>query len=96
MMTTFVNQEKAFKNWVGRHSEDGYLLNCVKGAAGAVGWPHMLHRADCIKFTVPNRRSGKNFTTRRYYKVCSTSMAELVSWSRRQHGERVHRCKLCL
>jgi hypothetical protein len=96
MKTSFVNQEQAFKDWIRQKGEKGYLLNCFKGAAGAVGWPIMLHRADCIKFTTPNRRSGKNFTTRKYYKVCSTNMAELLSWAKRERGEQVPKCKLCL
>jgi len=95
-MEQFWNQEKAFKGWIRQHDEDGYLLNCIKGAAGSTGWPYMLHRADCIKFTTPNRRSGKNFTTRNYYKVCSTNMTELMSWAKQKRGEKVPNCKLCL
>lgn len=97
MMNRFVNDERAFKDWIARHSEDGYLLNCVKGAAGTTGWPYILHRADCIKFNAPNRRSGKNFTTNRYFKVCSAKMAELVSWAKQERGgDTVPKCKLCL
>jgi len=94
--TRFLNHEQAFTTWIRVHSEDGYLLNCIKAAGAAEGWPYMLHRADCIKFTVLNRRSGKNFTTRKYYKVCSTSMNEFSSWAKRRRGDMVPKCKICL
>jgi len=94
-MKIFRNQEAAFKDWIARHSDDGYLLNCVKGKAGT-GWPYMLHRADCNRFTTLNRRSGQNFTTHQYYKVCSTKMADLISWAKRERGENVPKCKVCL
>lgn len=94
-MKTFWNDEAGFRSWIERHSEDGYLLNCVKGADRSVGWPYILHRADCVRFTTPNRRSGKNFTTRKYYKVCATNMSELASWARQQRREKIPKCKLC-
>jgi len=94
-METFWNRERQFKQWIERHAENGYLLNCIKGSEKSVGWPYLLHRAACSRFTTHNRRSGKNFTTHRYYKVCSTSMDELASWAKRERGNRVPKCSLC-
>ena len=94
-MQTFRNQEAAFKKWIAQHVEDGYLLNVIKGPAGTTGWPYMLHRVNCSRFTAPNRRSGKNFTTNKYFKVCSTKIVELASWAKQERGEHVPKCKLC-
>jgi hypothetical protein len=96
MTKQFINQEQAFENWIERHSEEGYLLNCIKGPAGTVGYVCKLHRASCTCFTHSNPRTGKNFTTRNYYKVCSTDMDELVSWGKKQFRVTAPKCKLCL
>lgn len=95
-MQPFKNKEKEFLGWIRRHSDNGFLLNCVNGASDSPGWPYMLHRANCVKFTAPNRRSGKNFTTHRYFKVCSTDRAELELWAKSVLKEPVRKCRLCL
>jgi len=94
-METFWNRERQFKEWIRRHANDGYLLNCTKGSEHS-GWPYLLHRAACSRFSARNRRSGKNYTTHKYFKVCSTSMDKLASWARRERGDRVPKCKLCM
>src|SRR5688572_23619549 len=96
-MERFWNQEKAFRKWIVRHSVDGYVLNCEKGANRAAhGRPYLLHRAECRTLTDQNPRTGRNFTTSKYYKVCSTDVAELARWSKRVTGDTVPECKVCL
>jgi hypothetical protein len=93
-METFWDRERAFRTWIRQHDGDGCVLNCVKGPDND-GQPYLLHRANCRTLTNRNPRTGRNFTTSRFYKVCSTNLGDLAAWGKRVTGGKVPRCKLC-
>jgi hypothetical protein len=92
-LITFQNDDENFKSWVAFHTNDGYVLNCVVGSKRSSG-PYLLHRADCVKFRVKGK-FGENFTTTKYYKVCSRKKEELVGMVKRQWSREIPCCKLC-
>ncbi len=53
----------------------------------------MVHRASHKSLSTAKRG---NYTTARYYKVCSQDLEELESWSRERFGKNLTRCKTCM
>ena len=83
----FNNDESGYLNWVGRHGEDGFVVNSHRNPASTVT---MLHSAACGSI------SGQhdNYTTNDYFKVCSENVADLHSWAR-SHGVTLKPCLTC-
>jgi hypothetical protein len=93
----FWNREEQFKAWLTQHSEDGYLLNCIKtGTRPGDYVAIMLHRASCPAFNGNNPRTGKNFTNKGFCKVCALRSESLQDHAVKKGGKRVPRCQLCL
>src|SRR5512139_3899755 len=89
------SREEAFKTWLVRHAEDGYLLNCYRtGNKPGDYRAYMLHRASCGAFTGSNPRTGKNWTNKRFCKVCSVDTEALQKHAAAK-GDRVPPCALC-
>jgi hypothetical protein len=53
----------------------------------------MVHRADHRAMTTDAR---ENYTTGRYFKVCSNDLSELQAWARRETGKELTECQICM
>jgi len=92
----FWNREREFKGWLSKH-EGGFLLNCYKtGHTKGEYQPYMLHRASCGSFTGNNSRTGKNWTNKRFCKVCDMDPDALRRHAETKGGKRVPLCQLCM
>jgi len=90
------SREKPFRAWLARHSEDGFLLNCYRTGEKRDDYTaYMLHRASCPAFSGNNPRTGKNWTNKRFCKVCSLD-ADALQALAKATGKRVPRCALCM
>jgi hypothetical protein len=93
----FFNQEQGFTAWIQLHASDGFVLNCHKGRTSEeAGVPYMLHEARCPTLNGVDPRTGRNYTTSTFYKVCSTDRDGLDRWAREAEAGPIRLCKRCL
>jgi hypothetical protein len=89
-MQTFINNDDGYLAWV--HSNPtGFVAN-VDQPQYVKQYP-MVHRASHKAVTTSKRG---NYTTARYYKVCSTDLAVLEAWSKATFNKKLTYCKSCL
>ena len=89
MLVRFENNEKGYLDWI-RLNQSRFVLNTDQDHVSPV-YP-MLHRASHRLISSPAR---ENYTTNRFFKVCSDNVRELESWSRTERGRSLTKCKTC-
>ena len=91
MPQTFVNDEKkGYLAWVKRHPE-GFVVN-IDEPQVAPQYP-MVHAASHKSLSSPSRT---NYTTGRYFKICSESVEALEAWTKKKYGRSLTRCRQCM
>lgn len=90
MLQTFVRDESGYLAWVQAHS-DGFIVN-IDEPQTTRQYP-MVHAALHKSLSSPMRT---NYTTGRYFKVCSDRLEDLEAWSQKKYGRALTRCRLCM
>jgi hypothetical protein len=85
----FKNDEAGYLQWV-QQNADGYVVN-VDEPLCAPQYP-MVHLATHKLISSPAR---SNYTTGRYFKVCSTDLAALDLWAKKECQRPLTRCAVC-
>lgn len=89
MLERFEKDDEGYLDWV-RLNEPGFVVNTDQDHVSTV-YP-MLHRASHKLISSPSR---DNYTTNRFFKVCSDNVKELETWSRAERSRSLTRCKTC-
>lgn len=89
MYEKFVNDESGYLQWIDKNP-NGYVVNLDEPLV-TPQYP-MIHLARHELVSSPART---NYTTGRYFKVCSTDMDELQKWSKENCGRSLTWCKVC-
>ena len=90
MPHTFVNDEKGYLAWIHAHPH-GFVAN--------IDEPHvipqypMVHATSHKSLSSPTRT---NYTTGRYFKVCSDRLEDLEAWAQTKYGRALTRCRQCM
>ena len=84
----FVDDDEGYLRWIKDHP-NGLVVNSNRSPSSSY---IVLHRASCKQVNTPNRA---NWTTTGYIKTCSTDLASLADWARRETGGEVAPCKIC-
>jgi len=90
MLRTFVKDESGYLGWVQTHPL-GYVVN-IDEPQISPQYP-MVHAASHKSMSSPTRT---NYTTGRYFKVCSEQLQELEAWAQRKYGRALTRCQQCM
>lgn len=90
MLEEFINDERRYLRWAARN-QTGFIVNSDHDQVSPV-YP-MIHRATHKALTSPTR---KNYTTRRFFKVCSDNVPELQHWARRSRVRSLTPCGICM
>jgi hypothetical protein len=90
MFEIFINDEKGYLRWAAKNPK-GFIANADNDFRSPV-YP-MVHRATHKALTSPKRQ---NYTTGRFFKVCSDNMSELEKWAKRERGRSLTPCGICL
>ena len=90
MPKTFVNDESGYLAWVQAHPK-GYVVN-IDAPPVTPQYP-MVHAASHKSLSSPART---NYTTGRYFKVCSDQLEELGAWADKKYGRALTRCRQCM
>ena len=90
MLRTFVKDENGYLGWVQTHPH-GYVVN-IDEPQSSPQYP-MVHAATHRTMSSPTRT---NYTTGRYFKVCSEQLQELEAWAQRKYGRALTRCRQCM
>lgn len=90
MPNRFVNDESGYLAWVQAHP-DGFIVN-IDDPQVTPQYP-MVHAASHKSLSSPKR---KNYTTGRYFKVCSERLEELEAWAQKKYGRALTRCQQCM
>jgi hypothetical protein len=90
MLREFRNDERGYLRWAAENP-GGFIVNADEPATSP-DYP-MVHRSTHRSMTSPTR---ENYTTGRYFKVCSDNMRELEQWARRERGRSLNPCKQCM
>jgi putative restriction endonuclease len=89
MIEEFRNDESGYLTWV--HSNPrGFVVN-IDDPNLTQNYP-MVHAAT---HKVVSSGTRENYTTGRYFKVCSESLAELETWSVQHYRRPLVRCQQC-
>lgn len=91
MEEVFDKNETEYLRWAVTNQQTGFIVNTDHDHRSPV-YP-MVHRA--THKLVTSAKIG-NFTTGRFFKVCSTEMSDLEAWARRERGRFLHRCGTCM
>ena len=89
MIEIFKADELGYLSWV-HNNPRGFVVN-IDNPNTTPTYP-MMHAAS---HKVISSSSRGNYTTVRYFKVCSTSLTELESWSQENYKRHPTRCKQC-
>jgi hypothetical protein len=89
MIEKFVNDETGYLQWID-NNPNGYILNLDEPLVTAK-YP-MIHLA---RHKVVSSSTRTNYTTGRYFKVCSTDMDELANWAIANCGRPFTWCEVC-
>jgi hypothetical protein len=90
MLEIFVNDEKGYLQWAAKN-QHGFIVNADEPPT-SLDYP-MVHRVTHKAMTSPKRQ---NYTTGRYFKVCSNDMRELETWAKRERGRSLNPCGICM
>jgi hypothetical protein len=90
MFRQFVNDDKGYLRWA-LENPKGFIVNADEPPTSP-DYP-MVHRATDSRMTSPK---NQNYTTRRYFKVCSNDLRELEAWARRERGRALKPCGHCM
>ena len=90
MIEIFRNDDRGYLRWTAANPH-GFIVN-VDEPATSPDYP-MIHRATHRSMTSPRRT---NYTTKRYFKVCSADAGELERWAKRERGRPLNPCKACM
>jgi hypothetical protein len=90
MPEVFKNDEKGYLRWAASNPH-GFIVNADEPPTSP-DYP-MVHRATHKAMTSPQRQ---NYTTGRYFKVCSNDMSELERWAKRERGKSLNPCGICM
>lgn len=90
MPEIFKNDEKGYLRWVAENPR-GFIVN-ADDPATSPDYP-MVHRATHKAMTSPRRG---NYTTGRYFKVCSNDMSELEDWAKAERKRQLSPCGVCM
>lgn len=86
-MRTFRNDDQGFLEWIDENP-DGFVAN--------VDNPQSVHQYPMVHLTSDSQlRNRSNYTTGRYFKVCSTDLSELDDWSKVTYGKELTWCRRC-
>ena len=90
MIEEFPNDEEGYLRWV-QSEPAGYVVNIDDPNS----WPKypMVHVASHKSMSSASR---SNYTTGKYFKVCSVNLDELEQWSQRNYQKALTRCKSCM
>lgn len=89
-MILFLNEERAYLNWVTHHRQ-GYVLDCTRKPTTR----HLtLHRATCSQVKKAEARRT-HWTTGSHMKGCSLDLDELRRWAVEQAGGQPAICAAC-
>jgi len=90
MFKQFVNDDSGYLTWA-LENPNGYIVNADEPATSPA-YP-MVHRATDKRMTSPK---NQNYTTGRFFKVCSNDMNELEVWAKRERGRALNPCGHCM
>ena len=90
MVEQFKNDEGGYLRWVTANPM-GFVAN-VDEPQYVAQYP-MVHSASHKAVSSPVRT---NYTTGKYFKVCSTDLKALEEWSQRNYGRSLTRCAQCM
>ncbi len=93
MPQKFVDDESGYLAWVDAHS-DGFIVN-IDEPQTTPQYP-MVHTALHKSLSSAKRAKRANYTTGRYFKVCSDRLEDLEAWSQKKYGRALTRCRLCM
>lgn len=88
MVTSFIDQEQEYLDWIAAHPA-GYVVNHYRKPSAAY---LKLHRATCRSISTDR---WTNYTTRTYAKTCSDSRPDLERWARTETGGILDDCRQC-
>ena len=90
MLEIFINDERGYLRWTARN-QHGFIVNADDDHVSP-DYP-MVHRATHKALTSQKRQ---NYTTKRFFKVCSDKRHELEQWARRERGRSLQPCRICM
>jgi hypothetical protein len=90
MFKKFEKDEKRYLEWV-QNNPNGFIVNADEPATSP-DYP-MVHRATHRSMTSPKKQ---NYTTGRYFKVCSNDMNDLETWAKHERGRSLNPCCICM
>lgn len=90
ILREFRNDETGYLSWAAANP-NGFIVNVDEPATSPL-YP-MVHRATHRAVTTPVKT---NYTTGKYFKVCSNNMEELERWARRERGRSLTLCSICM
>ncbi len=89
-MKIFQNDEKGYLKWV-ENNQEGYIANIDYN--GNISAYPMVHRSTHKSLS---SSKIKNYTTGKYFKVCSNDIEELEDWANRNYGKSLNPCSVCM
>jgi len=89
MLREFIKNDEGYLDWVRNH-QDGFIVS-VDHDHVSPEYP-MLHKAS---HKLLSSEKIENFTTGRFFKVCSDNVKELESWARSKRGRSLRPCGTC-
>ena len=90
MFKKFEKDEERYLEWV-QNNPNGFIVNADEPAS-STEYP-MVHRATHRLMTSPKKQ---NYTTGRYFKVCSNDMKDLETWAKQVRGRSLNPCRKCM
>jgi hypothetical protein len=90
MPKVFIKNEKWYLLWAAKNP-NGFIVN-ADAPPTSPDYP-MVHRATHKAMTSHKRQ---NYTTGRYFKVCSNDMSELEKWAKEKRDRPLNPCGICM
>jgi putative restriction endonuclease len=90
MLAVFIGAERDYLDWTATN-EPGFIVN-VDHDRVSREYP-MIHRATHKALTTPK---NENYTTNRFFKVCSDNIPELEHWAQQDGRAPLRPCRICM
>lgn len=90
MLIVFIGNEREYLEWTARN-EPGFIVNADHDRVSRE-YP-MVHRATHKALTTPKKQ---NYTTKRFFKVCSDNIPELEQWAQQDGRRPLQPCRICM